>query len=202
METAIRSGRGLLRWCDEWLVCLDWFICLVWFVCLVWFGWLVGLVGWLVGLQKAAGWSLVRELVCETLFKEGFMKDVQRTYQGLASNVSSECSKRAVNLQQTCQGRVIHCVAKAVGVRPIDESSEREHRRVKELYKRVTDQTPRRKAKHGNARKRSRLSAVGFEPTSANTVELESTPLDRSGTLTITYALPTQIYTRPITNHH
>jgi hypothetical protein len=29
------------------------------------------------------------------------------------------------------------------------------------------------------------LSAVGFEPTSANTVELESTPLDRSGTLTI-----------------
>ena len=30
------------------------------------------------------------------------------------------------------------------------------------------------------------MSAVGFEPTSANTVELESTPLDRSGTLTIT----------------
>ena len=29
------------------------------------------------------------------------------------------------------------------------------------------------------------VSAVGFEPTSANTVELESTPLDRSGTLTI-----------------
>ena len=28
------------------------------------------------------------------------------------------------------------------------------------------------------------VSAVGFEPTSANTVELESTPLDRSGTLT------------------
>ena len=26
---------------------------------------------------------------------------------------------------------------------------------------------------------------MGFEPTSANTVELESTPLDRSGTLTI-----------------
>ena len=30
----------------------------------------------------------------------------------------------------------------------------------------------------------SAVSAVGFEPTSANTVELESTPLDRSGTLT------------------
>ena len=29
------------------------------------------------------------------------------------------------------------------------------------------------------------VSAVGFEPTSANTVELESTPLDRSGTLTL-----------------
>jgi hypothetical protein len=29
------------------------------------------------------------------------------------------------------------------------------------------------------------MSAVGFEPTSANTVELESTPLDRSGTLTV-----------------
>jgi hypothetical protein len=29
------------------------------------------------------------------------------------------------------------------------------------------------------------MSAVGFEPTSANTVELESTPLDRSGTLTL-----------------
>ena len=28
------------------------------------------------------------------------------------------------------------------------------------------------------------VSTVGFEPTSANTVELESTPLDRSGTLT------------------
>src|SRR5918996_2205859 len=28
------------------------------------------------------------------------------------------------------------------------------------------------------------LSAVGVEPTSANTVELESTPLDHSGTLT------------------
>ena len=34
-------------------------------------------------------------------------------------------------------------------------------------------------------KRRKRLSAVGFEPTSANTVELESTPLDRSGTLTI-----------------
>jgi len=33
------------------------------------------------------------------------------------------------------------------------------------------------------------LSAVGFEPTSANTVELESTPLDRSGTLTAIYNL-------------
>lgn len=33
------------------------------------------------------------------------------------------------------------------------------------------------------------MSAVGFEPTSANTVELESTPLDRSGTLTISYVL-------------
>ena len=43
------------------------------------------------------------------------------------------------------------------------------------------------------------MSAVGFEPTSANTVELESTPLDRSSTLTITYALPPQIYTHYIT---
>ena len=33
------------------------------------------------------------------------------------------------------------------------------------------------------------MSAVGFEPTSANTIELESTPLDRSGTLTISYVL-------------
>ena len=33
-------------------------------------------------------------------------------------------------------------------------------------------------------KKKKSLSAVGFEPTSANTVELESTPLDRSGTLT------------------
>ena len=48
--------------------------------------------------------------------------------------------------------------------------------------------------------------AVGFKPTSANTVELESTPLDRSGTLTITYVLPPPIYTLPITkpspDHH
>ena len=43
------------------------------------------------------------------------------------------------------------------------------------------------------------MSAVGFETTSANTVELESTPLDRSGTLTIKYALPPQIYTHYIT---
>lgn len=33
-------------------------------------------------------------------------------------------------------------------------------------------------------KKKKEMSAVGFEPTSANTVELESTPLDRSGTLT------------------
>lgn len=33
-------------------------------------------------------------------------------------------------------------------------------------------------------KKEKEMSAVGFEPTSANTVELESTPLDRSGTLT------------------
>lgn len=37
------------------------------------------------------------------------------------------------------------------------------------------------------------MSAVGFEPTSANTVELESTPLDRSGTLTIDITLTTQV---------
>lgn len=58
------------------------------------------------------------------------------------------------------------------------------------------------------------MSAVGFEPTSANTVELESTPLDRSGTLTIdnppsappqhkhTQTIPhTQRLTHP-THHH
>lgn len=32
------------------------------------------------------------------------------------------------------------------------------------------------------------MTAVGFEPTSANTVELESTPLDRSGMLSNIYA--------------
>lgn len=42
------------------------------------------------------------------------------------------------------------------------------------------------------------LSAVGFEPTSANTVELESTPLDRSGTLTIiTETTPTTQTNQP-----
>ena len=42
-------------------------------------------------------------------------------------------------------------------------------------------------------RERKSVSAVGFEPTSANTVELESTPLDRSGTLTfMKIALPTK----------
>jgi len=39
------------------------------------------------------------------------------------------------------------------------------------------------------------MSAVGFEPTSANTVELESTPLDRSGTLTIKDTLLPQNHT-------
>ena len=36
------------------------------------------------------------------------------------------------------------------------------------------------------------MSAVGFEPTSANTVELESTPLDHSGTLTMWMGNPHQ----------
>ena len=31
------------------------------------------------------------------------------------------------------------------------------------------------------------LTAVGFEPTSANTVDLKSTPLDLSGTLSLYY---------------
>jgi len=44
------------------------------------------------------------------------------------------------------------------------------------------------------------LSAVGFEPTSANTVELESTPLDRSGTLTTKLTLLPQNHTH--TEHH
>ena len=34
------------------------------------------------------------------------------------------------------------------------------------------------------------MSAVGFEPTSANTLELESNPLDRSGTLTYIFIFP------------
>ena len=37
---------------------------------------------------------------------------------------------------------------------------------------------------HRDFTKVASMSAVGFEPTSASTVELESTPLDRSGTLT------------------
>jgi hypothetical protein len=45
------------------------------------------------------------------------------------------------------------------------------------------------------------MSAVGFEPTSANTVELESTPLDRSGTLTMKIILLTQNYTHASHTH-
>ena len=44
------------------------------------------------------------------------------------------------------------------------------------------------------------MSAVGFEPTSANTVELESTPLDRSGTLTDIHFIHTHP-TKPINNY-
>ena len=48
------------------------------------------------------------------------------------------------------------------------------------------DRESERVAKRRKKPKRQKvMSAVGFEPTSANTVELESTPLDRSGTLTI-----------------
>lgn len=36
------------------------------------------------------------------------------------------------------------------------------------------------------------MSSVGFEPTSTNTVELESTPLDHSGKMT-TYILYTPV---------
>lgn len=54
------------------------------------------------------------------------------------------------------------------------------------------------------------MSAVGFEPTSANTVELESTPLDRSGTLTLERYTPatkqhTTLLTAPLQHsktHH
>ena len=42
------------------------------------------------------------------------------------------------------------------------------------------------------------VSAVGFEPTSANTVELESTPLDRSGTLTINSPRMPQLTNQPM----
>ena len=38
------------------------------------------------------------------------------------------------------------------------------------------------------------MLTVGFEPTSANTVELESTPLDRSGTLAYFYTYKYILY--------
>jgi len=47
-------------------------------------------------------------------------------------------------------------------------------------------------------KKEKGLSAVELEPTSANTVELESTPLDRSGTLT-TISMTTRCYNYTLT---
>lgn len=62
-------------------------------------------------------------------------------------------------------------------------------RRIRALYRRLC---PRSKTSLEDVERDACVSAVGLKPTSANTVELESTPLDHSGTLTHRRAISTQ----------